>query len=154
MASLAAAYLYRVDAEAADPPRLQFGTRVMANVDPVPRNAFLPRALPATVFGPCDTVPGGYWIYQNGKVVAKRNIQTSGIPMEELNILKATWDEHETPISPEVPPEAGLFDAGDIQFADPVIGATRESATCPACIQRKDGLMITASHSIFVWGML
>eukprot|EP00959_Pyramimonas_sp_CCMP1952_P041988 878171-Pyramimonas_sp.AAC.1 len=48
MSILAAAHLYRVDAGYADPPKVPFGTRVMVNVDPQPRNAFLPRALPAT----------------------------------------------------------------------------------------------------------
>ena len=50
MATLAAAHLYRVEAGEADKAKIPFGTRVMVNVDPVPRNAFMPRSLPAGQF--------------------------------------------------------------------------------------------------------
>ena len=47
-----AAQLCRADAGLEEYPKIPFGTRVMLVRDPTPRNAFAPRALPATIFGP------------------------------------------------------------------------------------------------------
>ena len=44
-------------------PAVGFGTRVMCVRDPAPRNAFLPRALPSTAFGPSTRVPGGLNVF-------------------------------------------------------------------------------------------
>ena len=59
VATLAAAQLCRQDAGLEEYPRIPFGTRAMLVRDPTPKNAFAPRALPATVFGPSASVPTG-----------------------------------------------------------------------------------------------
>merc|ERR1712002_975622 len=64
VASLAAASYSRCAAGLCEWPALPFGTRVMQVQDPPERNAFLPRSLPATIFGPADKVSGGYLAYQ------------------------------------------------------------------------------------------
>ena len=56
--------------------------------DPPPRNAFAPRSLPATVFGPSDRVPGGMVIYQAGKLKEVRNFLVSDMLAEELTFVK------------------------------------------------------------------
>ena len=81
---LAAAQLYRVDAGIDTAPSIPFRTRIMRNIAPKLRNAFVPRSMPRTVFGPCETVPGGYWIYQGGYVRAKVKFQTEGRHFESL----------------------------------------------------------------------
>ena len=151
MAVLGAASLFRVDAGVADPPRIPFGTRVMANVDPAPRNAFLPRSMPATVFGPCDSTPGGFWIYQNGRVTVKVNVQPAGLAEEDLVVIRATWGDMETPISPTLPPDASLYDAAQAPGRTEPVAATLETATCPACRQRRAGLPVTTPHTR-TWG--
>eukprot|EP00959_Pyramimonas_sp_CCMP1952_P255599 5338880-Pyramimonas_sp.AAC.1 len=90
----------------------------MVNLTPAPRNAFLPRALPATCFGPCENIPDALWVYQSGKVVPKVNIQTAGLTQDELVIVKASWDEYETPIAAMPPPQASLFDAAAVDFPE------------------------------------
>ena len=59
MAILAAAHLFRVDAGHEEPPKIPFGTRIMARLDPPPQNSFLPTSMPGVAVGPCDTIPGG-----------------------------------------------------------------------------------------------
>ena len=93
VAVLAAAQLYRADAHVEAYPAIPFGTRIMCNVDPKPRNAFMPRSLPGTLFGPCDTIPGGYWIYQGCHVKTKVNVQAAGFSEEELRCVKASMDD-------------------------------------------------------------
>ena len=78
MAIMAASHLFRVDAGFARPPRIPFGSRIIANIDPPPQNAFMPRGLPGTIFGPAENIPDGYWIYQGGKTMARVNIKLSG----------------------------------------------------------------------------
>ena len=65
---MAAAYYSRCAAGLEKWPKLAYGTRCMVIVDPALRNAFLPRSLPATVFGPSDRVSGAYVVFQNGKL--------------------------------------------------------------------------------------
>ena len=115
MAVLASAHLIRVDAGHAVQPKISFGTRIMARVDPSPQNSFTPVAYPGVIFGPCDTVPGGYWIYTNGKVVAKVNIQVSGMNQREIKMMKAAFSDLEQPIAPAPPPDPALFDASLIE---------------------------------------
>ena len=74
-ATLAAAYYSRCAAGLEQWPKLAYGTRCMVIVDPAPRNAFLPRSLPATVFGPSDRVSGAYVVFQNGKLKDAVNVQ-------------------------------------------------------------------------------
>ena len=147
MCVLAAALLYRVDAGVATAPKIPFGTIVMVNIDPVPRNAWLPRAMPATIFGPCDSIPNGMWVYQNGKVFPKVNIQTAGMTEEEINIVKASWDDYEIPISRVAPPSNGLYEAMNADLPSSVEAATFLSATCPACKCKSRGEPIAVPHS-------
>ena len=58
-------------------PTIPYGTRVMVVEDPPTQDAFMPRSMPATVFGPSATVPGGYLIYQRGKLRDVVNVQTA-----------------------------------------------------------------------------
>ena len=99
-------------------PLVPFGTRVMVNLTPAPRNAFLPRAMPATCFGPCETIPDALWVYQGGKVVPKVNVQVAGLQPEELVVVNATWDDYETPIAALPPPDAAAYDASAVQFPE------------------------------------
>ena len=43
--------------------------------DPPERNAFLPRSLPCTLFGPADEVSGGYYAYHYGVVRQATNVK-------------------------------------------------------------------------------
>ena len=75
VATLAAAQLCRADAGLEEYPRIPFGTRVMIVRNPTPANAFLPRAEPATVFGPSSSVPHGFWTYQKVSLNARPMLQ-------------------------------------------------------------------------------
>jgi len=59
VATLAAAQLCRAEAGLGEHPQIPFGTRVMVVRDPKPRNAFVPRAEPATVLGSAQVYPMG-----------------------------------------------------------------------------------------------
>ena len=74
VALLAVAQLCRADAGLEEYPSIAFGTRVMVVKTPAPHNAFMPRAEPATIFGPYDHVSGASWTYQHGQVKARTNI--------------------------------------------------------------------------------
>ena len=63
VAAKAAAYYTRCETGLCAWPKVPFGTRVMCVRDPVPRDAFAARSLPATIFGPSEEVPGGYIVY-------------------------------------------------------------------------------------------
>ena len=148
---LASAHLYRWEAGYASPPLVPFGTRVMVNIDPVPRDAFMPRSLPATVFGPSEGVPGGCWVYQAGRIVAKCNVKVQGLTEAELTVVRATWSEYEPPIAPLPAPDSHLYDATDVVFPTPRLAATSENATCPACKFLRNGQPVSLAHSL-VWG--
>ena len=55
-------------------PRIPFGTRVMCVRDPADRDAFAARAHPSVVFGPSEAVPGGYVVYQDGRLKDLTNV--------------------------------------------------------------------------------
>ena len=155
VAVLAAAQLFRADAGNAKTPRIPFGTRAMVTVDPTPRNAFLPRSLPATLFGPCDDVPHGYWVYQGGRVMAKANVQSAGLSEDELAVVKATWEDLETPLAPLPPPDAALYDAtialDKSSTTTTTSSCTPQAATCPACVQKRCKKETDLVHTK-VWG--
>ena len=130
MAALAAGHQSRVAAGEAKQPRVQFGQRVMVNITPAPRNAFLPRAMPATMFGPCEHIPDGMWVHQGGKVVAKVNVHVAGLTKYELNVVRATWDDNETPVAFLPPPDNALFDATAVDFGSGAAGSS--SSVCCA----------------------
>ena len=94
--------------------RSPFGTRVMVVRDPKPRNAFVPRAEPATVFGVCSSVPNGYWCYQHGHVRVRTNIAVGGLAEEDLVWVKASMDVWDPPDAPLPLPAPELFDAASL----------------------------------------
>ena len=135
VATLAAAQLCRADAGLEEYPKIPFGTRVMLVKDPKPKNAFVPRAEPATVFGPSASVPTGYWTYQRGLVKCRTNLQTQGLNQEELTWVKINMSNWDTPDAPMPLPEPALYDARSIvPLRSPDGAAIRREATCPACI--------------------
>ena len=109
-AVLAAAHYSRCAAGLHPWPHLAFGTRIMSVVDPKPRNAFVPRSLPGTVFGPSSRVPGGYHVYQDGYLKELVNLQASDLDAEDIAFVKGHLHEWDTPISPLVPPETDSWD--------------------------------------------
>ena len=74
MSTLAAASYSRCGAEFDNWPSLPFGARIMHVQDPPERNSFLPRSLPATIFGPAEKVPGGYYAFQRGVIKEAVNV--------------------------------------------------------------------------------
>ena len=93
--------------------------------------------MPATMFGPCETVPHGYWVYQSGRVAAKVNVQTAGLHNEEVNAVRALWQDLETPLAPLPPPDAALYDATVAITSTVTPPCTQDTATCPACVQKR-----------------
>ena len=153
VAVLAAAHLERVDAGLGFYPRIPFGTRGMLVTSPVPRNAWAPRAEPCTIFGVCDTIPNAHWVYQKGHIKARTDLQPQGLSAEDLHWVKLEvghWDYPDRPL--DLPPIED-YDAGAIPQVHPkdVPPATRETATCVACLQTRRGRRQTKAHSL-VWG--
>ena len=152
VAILASAQLCRADAGLEEYPRIPFGTRVMVVKDPPPRDAFMPRAEPATIFGPCEYVSGASWTYQHGVVKARTNIQPQGMSDDDLTWVKTSVSSWDAPDAPLPIPPAQLFDATALATVAPIPdGATRETATCPACICQRRKQKITTRHTL-VWG--
>ena len=134
-AILASAQLCRADAGLEEYPVIPFGTRVMVVKDPPPKSAFNLRAMPATIFGPCEHVSGASWTYQNGLVKARTNIQPQGLTDDDLNWVKVHVSEWDAPDAPLPLPEPELYDARALAPVAPIPnGATRLTATCVACI--------------------
>ncbi len=93
--------LCRADAGLEEYPTIPFGTRVMVVKDPPPRSAFMPRAEPATIFGPCEFVSGASWTYQHGLVKARTNIQPQGMSDDDIAWVKTNmsgWDAPDVPL--------------------------------------------------------
>ena len=59
VAALATAFYSRCEAGIEEWPEIPFGSRAMLVKDPPDRDAFMPRAVPNTVFGPSTRVSGG-----------------------------------------------------------------------------------------------
>ena len=78
--------------------------------------------MPATVFGPCEHIPDGMWVYQGGKVLAKVNVHVAGLTEYELTVVRATWDDNETPVAFLPPPDNALFDAAAVDFGSGAAG--------------------------------
>ena len=152
LATLAAAQLCRADAGLEDYPRIPFGTRVMLVRDPTPRNAFVPRAEPGKVFGPSSSVSGAMWTYQRGVVKCRTNLAVQGMSQEDLGWVKINMSNWDPPDGPLPLPEPQLYDAASLIPTRAVDGAaTRETATCPACLAIRRKQKVTQSHSL-VWG--
>ena len=74
--------------------------------DPKPRNAFVPRSMPCTIFGPSSRVPGAYILFQDGRIREAVNVLASDLEPEELTFVRAHLLDWETPVSPSLPPPA------------------------------------------------
>ena len=72
--------------------------------DPVPRSAFVPGALPGTVFGPSERVSGGMVVFQDGRLKEVVNLQISELNAEEITFVKARMDDWGIPVAPSKPP--------------------------------------------------
>ena len=132
---------------------MPFGTRVMLVLDPRPRNAFTPRAKPATVFSPCSSVTGGFWTVQEGKLRCRTNLVFQGMEQNDLAWVKINIDNWDAPDAPMPLPPVEHYDAGAIVQVEEVGGspARRETATCPACIASRLKRKQTGEHTL-VWG--
>jgi len=95
MGVLASAQLCRADAGLGEYPAIPFGTRVMVVKDPPPVSAFMPRAEPGTIFGPCEFISGSCWTYQHGLVKARTNIQPAGLSDDDLTWQNGTHQTHQ-----------------------------------------------------------
>ena len=111
VAVLAAASYSRCAAGLDEWPTVGFGTRVMCVRDPPPRNAFLPRSMPGTAFGPSTRVPGGLIIYKDGKLQEVTNFQPSALDAEQSRCVKLHLKEWDTPVAPAEPPTTEGWDA-------------------------------------------
>ena len=116
------------------PPK---GTRIMANIQPATRNAFMPRSLPGTCFGPCSNIPGAYLIYQGGRILPKVDIQVSGMINEDITAVWATFRDAEPPIAPVPPLGPALYDAAVANVLDNLRGS--RSGPMPAGAVYADG---------------
>ena len=92
-------------------PTVAFGARAMCVRDPTPRNAFLPRSLPGTAFGPSTRVPGGLVIYHDNRLKEVVNFQPSAVEAEDLRFIKMNIKNWETPVAPAAPPPTADWDA-------------------------------------------
>ena len=121
--------------------------------EPPPKDKFLPRAEPATVFGPSSSVSRAFWVYQKGYTKARTNISPAGLDVEDLHWIKcnmSSWDPPDCPLSL---PEPHLYDAASLTTLHhrEEGGATRETATCPACVAIRYKKKVVQPHS-FEWG--
>jgi hypothetical protein len=149
---LAAAQLCCADAGLEEYPVIPCGTTEIVVKEPPPRDAFMPRAEPATIFGPCEFVSGASWTYQHGVVKARTNIQPQGMSEDDLNWVKVHMSSWDTPDTPMPLPLVQLYDATSLAPVAPVPdGATRETATCPACICIRRTQRIVTLHTL-IWG--
>ena len=150
LAVLAAAQLERADASLERYPRIPFGTRAMLVRSPPHRNAFMPRAEPCTVFGPCHVVPEAFWVYQHGHIHPRTDLQPQGLSTDDLSWIKSNISNWDPPDAPMEIPSAEAYDAASLHrlLDHPVGAATRDSIKCEACIQLKRKKRQTSLHSL------
>ena len=82
--------------------------------DPPDRNAFMPRSVPATIFGPGDRVSGGYYAYQRGCVREVQNVRWSKLAPEELAYVKGHIAEWTPPDAPCKAPATDTWNAAEV----------------------------------------
>ena len=111
VACLASAHILRAEAGLEEYPSIPFGTRVMVVTEPPPRDKFLPRAEPATIFGPSSSVSRAFWVYQKGYVQAKTNVFPAGMDQEDLHWVKCNMNTWDSPDCPLPLPKPELYDA-------------------------------------------
>ena len=129
-----AAYYSRCAAGLHPWPSIGFGTRVMIITDPPPRDAFNPRSLPASVFGPSEQVPGAYVCYIDGKLVDKINVKPINMEAHELEFVKAHLEEWTEPAGVLAPAEDSAWDAAaapDPSVPAPYRRRARQEAPAP-----------------------
>ena len=150
---LAAAQMERADLGVGKYPRIPFGTRGMVVTSPAPRNAWVPRAEPCTIFGMCDDISDAQWVYQKGWIKPRTDLQPQGLSQDDLVWVKLEVRNWDAPDCPLELPDPADFDAGAVPPLRPrdVPAATRDTATCNACVQTRHGRRQTRAHSR-VWG--
>jgi len=152
MGVLASAQLCRADAGLGEYPAIPFGTRFMVVKEPPPVSAFMPRAEPGTIFGPCEFISGSCWTYQHGLVKARTNIQPAGLSGDDLTWVKVHMSDWDTPDAPMQLPDVHLYDATTLApVAALADAATRLTATCPHCICNRRKHKSPTPHNL-VWG--
>ena len=153
MGVLAAAQLERADLGVGRYPRLPFGTRGMLVTSPAPRSAWIPRAEPCTIFGSCDDISDAQWVYQKGWIKARTDLQPQGMSHDDLVWVQLNAKNWDAPDCPLDLPDVADYDAAAVPQLRPcdVPAATRQSATCEACLQTRLGRRKTKPHSL-VWG--
>lgn len=119
VAVLASAHYSRCAAGFEAWPTGPFGVRAMVVQDPKSKNAFVPRSLPATVFGPSQSVPGGYIVFQAGRLKEVVNLVASDLGPEELTNVKAHFENWEDPHGSTILPSAATWDATVVEEPRP-----------------------------------
>ena len=150
---LAAAQIERAEAGVGSYPRIPFGTRGMLVTSPAPRSSWTPRAEPCTIFGSCDHISDAQWVYQKGWIKPRTDLQPQGLSQDDLTWVKlnvGNWDAPDRPL--DLPPRSD-YDAAEAPRLRPwdLPAATRNSATCEACLQTRRGRRQTLHHNL-VWG--
>ena len=153
MGVLAAAQMERADLGVGSYPRIPFGTRGMVVTSPAPRSAWAPRAEPCTIFGSCDDISDAQWVYQKGWIKPRTDLQPQGLSEDDLVWVRLNAKNWDAPDCPLDLPDAADYDAAAVPRLRPcdVPAATRDTATCEACLQTRRGRRQTTPHSL-VWG--
>ena len=113
----------------------------MVVTSPALRNAWVPRAEPCTIFGSCDDTSDAQWVYQKGWIKARTDLQPQGLSQDDLNWVKLSVKDWDAPDAPLDLPDPSDFDAAAIPRLTPrdLPAATRDTATCEACLQTRRG---------------
>ena len=125
----------------------------MLVTSPAPRSSWTPRAEPCTIFGACDNISDAQWVYQKGWIKPRTDLQSQGLSQDDLVWVKLHVNEWDAPDRPLELPPASDFKAAEIHRLRPcdIPAATRDTATCDACLQTRRGRKQTLPHSL-VWG--
>ena len=130
VAAKTAATYARCDVGLLSWPRIPFGTRVMAVRDPAYRDAFAARAHPAVVFGPSESVPGGYITYADGRLKDLTNVAVTSLEAHDMAWVKGNLDLWEEPVGVQRPLRPEAWDPA--HAADPSVRLPRVRRQPPA----------------------
>ena len=130
VAAKTAATYARCDVGLLSWPRIPFGTRVMAVRDPAYRDAFAARAHPAVVFGPSESVPGGYITYADGRLKDLTNVAVTSLEAHDMSWVKGNLDLWEEPVGVQRPLRPEAWDPA--HAADPSVRLPRVRRQPPA----------------------
>ena len=112
----------------------------------------MPRAEPGTIFGPRNYISGASWTYQRRQVKARTNMQPQGMCDEDPNWVKVNASGWDPPDAPLPVPTVQLYYATTFVEVEAIPGgATRGTATCPACICLRCKQRLTTTHTLS-WG--